>query len=97
VAVYQDTSQMSSTNAWADNGNSPSVAATGLVYLPNTDVSFGGGSGGFPVGVTPTCFVAIFHSYDNNGTALNMTRTGCAAAGLGSIPTIQLLRAALVQ
>jgi Flp pilus assembly protein TadG len=98
VAVYQDASQASAgytATAWSDNGNAPSVDITGLIYLPKTDVSFGGGAGG-PSG-TPSCYIAVYHSYDTNGTGISMTRSGCAAAGLTDLPTIKLMRAAIVQ
>lgn len=98
VAAYQDTHQVSSTytaNPWTQNGGTPTVDITGLMYLPRTDVDFGGGAG---AATKPTtCYIAIYHSYAVNGTGLNMTRTGCAAAGLTELPTVQILRAALVK
>jgi Flp pilus assembly protein TadG len=98
IAAYQDTSLAASTytaSSWSDNGNSPTVDIIGLLYLPRTDVSFGGGAGATTG--TSSCFVAVVHSFDTNGTAFSMTRSGCTADGLGNIPTIQLVRAALVQ
>jgi Flp pilus assembly protein TadG len=98
VGAYQDTHLATSTwkaADWSQNGNGPTVDIMGLMYLPRTDVSFGGGAGGSSK--TSTCYVAVYHSYDTNGTGISMTRSGCPAAGLNDLPTIQFARAALVQ
>jgi hypothetical protein len=98
IGAYQDDHLATSSytaSSWSQNGGSPTVNITGLIYLPRTDVSFGGGSGGY-VG-TPSCYVAVYHSYDTNGTGISMNRSGCASAGLNNLPTVKLTRASIVQ
>lgn len=104
VAAYQDTHLANpgyTATKWSENGNAPTIDVVGLMYLPKTDVSFGGGAGctvaGCDKSAPSSCFISIFHSFDANGTGLAMTRSGCAAAGLTELPTVQILRAALVK
>jgi len=98
VAAYQDTHLASSTwlaPSLANNGNTPKLDLIGLLYLPRTDADFGGGAG--QTTKATTCYIAVLHSFQVNGTALSMTRSGCTAEGLGVLPTVTILRAALVK
>jgi hypothetical protein len=95
IAVFQTSSNSSPTiTSWTENGGGQ-INITGLLYLPFTNVDFGGdsGSGGDP----KHCYIAVFNSLEVHGTGYTFDRSGCTAAGLKGLPTIQRLRAALVQ
>jgi Flp pilus assembly protein TadG len=88
VAIYQDPS-LSDSNGGLDvsaAGNSPSWNITGLVYLPNSDVTL---SGAVNKNATGSCFVMVMNDITINGTADIEKTGGCAAAGL-SMPVGQV-------
>ena len=88
VAMYQDPN-LSDSNGGLDvsySGNSPTWNISGLVYLPNSNVTFSGAVGKSSNG--SNCFALVVQTLLINGTA-DMTSGSCAAAGL-NMPTGQI-------
>jgi hypothetical protein len=93
VAVYQDpvprltpTTDVKTTIAGAKNGQAWTI--TGLVYLPNSDVTIKGAVNHFAG--APTCMVLVVDILEvNGGGSLLQAPTGCAVAGL-TVPSIQV-------
>ncbi len=87
VALYQDPKLTSGVDISAA-GNSPTWAITGLVYLPNSNVTFSGAVNKSSNGAS--CFVMVVGDILINGTAAILSTGGCGAAGLnmpqGQIP-----------
>jgi Flp pilus assembly protein TadG len=87
VAIYQDPSLSIGVDIWAA-GNSPTWNITGLVYLPNSSVTFSGAVNKSSNG--QSCFALVVDNVTFNGTGDILANGGCAAAGLnlptGSIP-----------
>jgi Flp pilus assembly protein TadG len=79
VAMYQDPSLTSGVDI-AAAGNSPTWDLTGLVYLPNSNVTFSGAVNKSSNG--DSCFVLVVADITINGTGSILAHGGCAAAGL---------------
>ena len=79
VAVYQDPNLTSGVDM-ADFGNSPTWDITGLVYLPNANVTFSGIVNKSSNG--KSCFSLVVNQITVNGTAKILPKGECAAAGL---------------
>jgi Flp pilus assembly protein TadG len=79
VALYQDPSLTTGMDI-SDAGNSPTWDITGLVYLPNANVTFSGAVNKSANG--DSCFVLVVSDITINGTASILSHGGCAAAGL---------------
>ena len=87
VAVYQDPSLTTGVDISAA-GNSPTWDISGLVYLPNSNVTFSGAVGKSDNGAA--CFVLVTYTLLINGTANILNDMGqCAQAGLG-MPSNQI-------
>ena len=86
VAMYQDPSLTSGVNISAA-GNSPTWDITGLVYLPNANVTFSGAVNKSANG--DACFAIVVADITINGTAQILAHGGCAAAGL-NMPSNQI-------
>lgn len=86
VAIYQDPSLTSGVDISAA-GNSPTWDITGLVYLPNADVTFSGAVNKSSNGAS--CFVMVVNNLTINGTGSILETGGCGAAGL-SMPMGQI-------
>jgi hypothetical protein len=88
VALYQDPSLTTGVDI-SDAGNSPTWDITGLVYLPNANVTFSGAVNKSSNG--DSCFALVVADITINGTASILSHGGCAAAGLnmpvGQIPS----------
>ncbi len=83
VAIYQDPSLTSGVDISAA-GNSPTWDITGLVYLPNSSVTFSGAVNKASNG--QSCFAMVVDNLLINGTGSILETGGCAAAGL-AMPT----------
>lgn len=83
VAIYQDPSLTTGVDI-SSAGNSPSWDITGLVYLPNSNVTFNGAVNKFNNG--QSCFVMVVNTIDISGTGAILEHDGCPSAGL-SMPT----------
>ncbi len=80
VAIYQDPNITGGVDISAA-GNSPTWDITGLVYLPNSNVTFSGAVGKSDNGAA--CFVMVTNTLLINGTANILNDMGqCAQAGL---------------
>jgi len=86
VAIYQDPA-INSGVAISAAGNSPTWDITGLVYLPNSDVTFSGAVNKSSNG--QSCFVMVVNTLLINGTGSILSTGGCGAAGL-NMPTGQV-------
>ncbi len=87
VAIYQDPKLTHGVDVSAA-GNSPTWDITGLVYLPNSNVTFSGAVNKSSHG--QSCFVMVVYTVLINGTASILETGGCDAAGLsmpvGTVP-----------
>ncbi len=83
VAVYQDPAITSGVDI-SYAGNNPTWDITGLVYLPNSNVTFSGAVNKSSYGAS--CFVMVSDTLLINGTADILETGGCGAAGL-AMPT----------
>jgi Flp pilus assembly protein TadG len=83
VALYQDPSLTTGVDI-ASAGNSPTWDITGLVYLPNSNVTFKGAVNKSSYGAS--CFVMVAYTVYVAGTGAIFETGGCDAAGL-SMPT----------
>ena len=79
VAVYDDPNITSGFDA-TYTGNSPTWDITGLVYMPNANVTFKGAVNKSSYGAS--CFVLVSYTLTVSGTADILENGGCAAAGL---------------
>ena len=83
VAIYQDPN-MKPPQADLDvsySGNQPTWNITGLVYLPNSNVTFSGAVNKSANGVS--CFVLVAYTVLVNGTgSIFANNTHCGSAGL---------------
>jgi hypothetical protein len=93
VAIYQDPKLTSGVDISAA-GNSPAWDITGLVYLPNSSVTFSGAVN--KSGFGQSCFALVVKDITVNGTGMILPNGGCAPAGLGMPTTTVPGRAALV-
>ncbi len=87
VAMYQDPAITNGVDISAA-GNSPTWDITGLVYLPNANVTFSGAVNKSANGAA--CFVMVVDDITINGTGDIEATGGCGAAGLsmpvGTVP-----------
>jgi Flp pilus assembly protein TadG len=79
IALAQDAGLTSGVDISAA-GNQPTWDITGLVYLPNSSVTFSGAVNKSSFGAS--CFVMIVDNVLINGTAMILETGGCGAAGL---------------
>lgn len=86
VAIYQDPKLTTGVDISAA-GNSPTWNITGLVYLPNSNVTLSGAVNKSSYGAS--CFVMVTNTVLINGTGSILESGGCAAAGL-SMPAAQI-------
>lgn len=86
IAIYQDPSLTSGVDISAA-GNSPTWDITGLVYLPNSNVTFSGAVNKSSFGAS--CFVMVANTVRINGTGSILETGGCPVAGL-NMPTAQV-------
>ncbi|WP_374575619.1 pilus assembly protein TadG-related protein [Phenylobacterium sp.] len=95
IAMVQDPALTSGID-WSAAGNSPTWDITGLIYMPNADVTFSGvvnkASNGHD------CFALVVDTFLSNGTATILEhQSECAAAGLTPPSGPTSARPALVQ
>jgi len=83
IAIYQDPKLTSGVDISAA-GNSPTWDITGVVYLPNSNVTFSGAVNKSSNG--QSCFVMVANSILINGTGSILSTGGCADAGV-NMPT----------
>ena len=83
IAIYQDPKLTSGVDISAA-GNSPTWDITGVVYLPNSNVTFSGAVNKSSNG--QSCFVLVANSVLISGTGSILSTGGCAAAGV-NMPT----------
>jgi hypothetical protein len=94
VALYQDPNLTSGVN-WGTAGAGPTWDVTGLIYMPNSNISFSGNINKATNGAN--CFTMVDWTFSSNGTVnINEQQTGCTTAGL-TPPTSNLRRPILVQ
>lgn len=79
VAIYQAPNLTTGVNISAA-GNSPTWKITGLVYLPNSSVTFSGAVNKSSNG--HSCFALVVHDILINGTGSIFAKGDCAEAGL---------------
>ncbi|MBF0560778.1 MAG: hypothetical protein HQL37_01935 [Alphaproteobacteria bacterium] len=79
VAIYQDPALTTGVNVTAA-GNSPTWDITGLVYLPNSSVTFSGAVNKSSNG--SSCFGLVVDNIVINGTGAILAHGGCSTAGL---------------
>jgi hypothetical protein len=84
VAIYQDPKLTSGVDISAA-GNSPAWDITGLVYLPNSSVTFSGAVN--KAGFGKSCFVLVVKDITVNGTGMILPNGQCIPAGLLAMPT----------
>ncbi len=95
VAIYQDPLLTSGVD-WSSSGSALNWSVTGLIYMPNSDISFTGTINKATGGAN--CFTMVADTVLISGTVkINQTQTQCALAGLNTLPTSSLPRVALVQ
>jgi hypothetical protein len=87
VAIYQDPRLTSGVDISAA-GNSPAWAITGLVYLPNSSVTFSGAVN--KSGFGQSCFVLTVKDITVNGTGMILPNGQCIPAGLTAMPSTTL-------
>lgn len=86
VAVYQDPNITSGVDI-NYTGNSPTFDITGLIYLPNSNVSMSGAINKSAYGAS--CIVMVAYTLLINGTADILANGGCPQAGL-TMPSNQV-------
>ena len=86
MAIYQDPRLNTGVNI-SEAGNSPTWKISGLVYLPNSNVTFSGAVNKSSYGAS--CFVMVVDTVLINGTGSILETGGCHAAGL-DMPTAQV-------
>jgi hypothetical protein len=79
VAIYQDPKLTNGVDISAA-GNSPAWNITGLVYLPNSSVTFSGAVN--KAGFGQSCFAMTVKDITVNGTGMILPNGGCIPAGL---------------
>ena len=95
VAIYQDPNVASNVD-WSSSGNALNWDVTGLIYMPNSNISFSGTINKATGGAN--CFTMVANSLLVSGTVkINETQSGCTLAGLTTLPTSFLPRVLLVQ
>lgn len=95
VAIYQDPNLTSGVD-WSSSGNALNWDVTGLIYMPNSNISFSGTINKATGGAN--CFTMVAKSLLVSGTVkINETQTECSAAGLDTLPTSVLPRVTLIQ
>jgi Flp pilus assembly protein TadG len=95
VAIYQDPNITSNVD-WSSSGIALNWNVTGLIYMPNSDISFKGNINKATGG--ENCFTMVAKTVLFSGTVdINETQTGCDLAGLTTLPTSYLPRISLVQ
>jgi hypothetical protein len=93
VAIYQDPKLTNGVDISAA-GNSPTWNITGLVYLPNSSVTFSGAVN--KAGFGKSCFALVIKDITVNGTGMILPNGECIPAGLGMPTTTVPGRATLV-
>ncbi|WP_050422905.1 pilus assembly protein TadG-related protein [Bradyrhizobium tropiciagri] len=93
VAIYQDPKLTSGVDISAA-GNAPAWDITGLVYLPNSSVTFSGAVN--KAGFGKSCFVLVVKDITVNGTGMILPNGECVPAGLAMPSTTIPGRATLV-
>lgn len=83
VAIYQDPALTTGVDI-SSAGNAPTWDITGLVYLPNSNVTFNGAVNKSATGAS--CFVVVAYTMYISGTGAIWEHGGCDAAGL-TMPT----------
>jgi hypothetical protein len=83
VAIYQNPSLKTNVDI-SEAGNSPTWKITGLVYMPNADVTFSGAVNKSSFGAS--CFTMVVDSLLINGTGSILAHGQCGQAGL-TMPT----------
>jgi Flp pilus assembly protein TadG len=86
VALYQDPSLTNSGVDVTYTGNSPTWDITGLVYMPNSNVTISGAVGKSISGANCMVMVAYTVLVNGTGSFYSQTPAGCVAAGL-NMPT----------
>jgi len=94
IAIYQDPNLPSGAGIdITQAGNSPTWNMTGMVYLPNSNVTISGAVGKNSNGA---CFGLVVNTITINGTGYIVDHNGCSSAGV-HLPGISGTLVALVQ
>jgi len=87
LAIIQDSNGLPPGTTYISNhstiGGTPGAALNGLVYFPNSAVTFHGE----PIATGPQCLLLVVKTLDIDG-ASQLEADGCAGAGLGNLPVI---------
>jgi len=95
VAIYQDPALTSGVD-WSSSGNSLTWNITGLIYMPNSNISFSGTINKSASGLS--CFTIVDKTTLFSGSVgITENQSQCSQAGLNTLPTSTLPRVALVQ
>jgi hypothetical protein len=87
LAIIQDSNGLppdtSYTSSHSTIGGAPGATLNGLVYFPNSSMTFHGE----PSATGPQCLVLVVKTVDIDA-ASRLESGGCAGAGLGNLPVI---------
>ncbi len=87
LAIIQDSNGLppgtSYTSSRSTIGGTPGATLNGLVYFPNSSVTFHGA----PSAAGPQCLLLVVGTVDIDATS-RLDAGGCASAGLGNLPAI---------
>lgn len=93
VALYQDPSLTTGVDI-ASAGNQPTWDITGLVYVPNSNITFSGAVNKSSYGAS--CFVLVSNTVYVSGTGAIFENGGCDQAGLAMPTSVVAGRGALI-
>jgi hypothetical protein len=93
LAIIQDSNGLPPGTTYTSNestiGGTPTATLNGLVYFPNTSMTFHGA----PSGTGPECLLLVVGTV-NIDAASRLETNGCAGAGLGNLPSIRTVAVA---
>ena len=93
VAIIQDSNGLPPGTSYTSNhstiGGAPGATLNGLVYFPNSSMTFHGE----PSATGPHCLLLVVKTLDIDA-ASRLEAGGCAAAGLGDLPVISAVAVA---
>jgi Flp pilus assembly protein TadG len=93
LAIIQDSNALPTGTTYTSNqstiGGTPGATLNGLVYFPNTSMTFHGA----PSATGPECLLLVVGTL-NIDAASRLETNGCASAGLGNLPSIRTVAVA---
>jgi hypothetical protein len=93
LAIIQDSNGLPQGTTYTSNhstiGGAPGAALNGLVYFPNSSLTFHGE----PSATGPQCLMLVVKTVDIDA-ASRLEAGGCAGAGLSNLPAIETVAVA---